>query len=248
MKKKVNIFKIVLAVFLCIACVSTLGLLLKPNSQTKQPANENISSVNFSNLTYVAFGDSITYGADYSNGYAQMANPYPKLVGQHLGLKSVVNKAVSGATLVETPDLSHILAKITSYSGSADIISVMGGVNDYARLNPLGKITDTTISTIYGSLNYIADYLTTKYPNSFIFFMTPYKMARYYEPGYQLYDVANAVKEVGNKYNIPVLDMYNYGNYELEYTDSDSDGIHPNQDFVITYTAPQIVNFIRDNI
>ena len=53
---------------------------------------------NFSKLTYVAFGDSITYGADRYNGNTgRMDYPYPSLVCESLGLLSMTNNAVNGA-------------------------------------------------------------------------------------------------------------------------------------------------------
>ena len=117
-------------------------------------------------------------------------------------------------------------------------------------------MTDTTV---YGSLNLIAEYLTNNCSDTFYFFITPYnaklKQGQYngntgYDDnklGYSLEDVATAYKEVGAKYNIPVLDLFKYGNYEVEMYDSDSDGVHPNQDFILEYTAPQIAEFIRQN-
>ena len=53
--------------------------------------------VDFSELTFVAFGDSITYGADLKIG-GRVEKPYPTVVSELLGLKSYENKGVSGAT------------------------------------------------------------------------------------------------------------------------------------------------------
>ena len=209
----------------------------------------------FEGLTYVAFGDSITYGADYTRNYSQMDFPYPTLVAESLELSSVSNKAISGATLC-TNDMNLVCMtnNILAYTEQADIISVMLGVNDYNRSLPLGDIDDKTKDTVYGSLNLIAEHLTTTQEDAFIFFMTPYKCkvgSRTYkdknDAGYVLEDVANAVKEVANKYNIPVLDMFNEGQYELEMYNYGSDGIHPSQEFIREYTAPQIAEFIRQN-
>ena len=85
--------------------------------------------------------------------------------------------------------------------------------------------------------------------------MTPYKEYPYHSNtcdtpnrnGYTLEDYANAINVVCAKYNIPVLDMYNLGNFELEMYDTNSDGIHPSQEFFEKYTAPQIAKFIKEN-
>ncbi len=211
--------------------------------------------IDFSKMSYVAFGDSITFGADYTLNYSQMAEPYPELVSQALGLSSYTNKAVSGATFC-TNTLNRVCMtdRVLAHTEKANIISVMLGVNDYSASLPLGKMGDTTSATVYGSLYLIAEHLTTTQEDAFIFFMTPYKCkigTKTYKDknnaGYVLEDVANAIKEVGAKYNIPVLDLFNEGQYELEMYNYGSDGIHPSQEFIKEYTAPQIEAFIRQN-
>ena len=206
-------------------------------------------------LTYTAFGDSITFGADYFNNYSQMETPYPQEVGNILKLSSTNNKGVSGATLTSNnlglPCMTDI---ITSFTEKSDIISVLGGVNDYNRDLPLGTINDRDTSTIYGSLHVGMNYLTTNYKESFIFYMTPYKenySGRQYSTinsqGYSLEDVATAIKNVAKVYNIPVLDLFNEGEFESVMNNPNCDGIHPNQDFILDYTAPQIATFIKYN-
>lgn len=226
------------------------------DSKNDSSDDEETSTIDFSGKTYIAFGDSITYGADYTRAYAPMDNPYPTLVASTLKMKSYKNAGVSGATLcTNTLDLSCISDIVTNTSTTYDIISLLGGVNDYNRNLPLGSFGDSENDTIYGSLDVIASYLTKNYSDSFIFFMTPYK-CDWHEfglwsndntQGYNLEDVANAVKQIANKYSIPVLDLFNEGQFELEMNDSGSDGLHPSQEFVTNYTAPQIARFIKDN-
>lgn len=258
MKKFLSIIGIVLVVVLC----SSLFLMLKNNdapiSNDKSNSSSNSSTektIDFSNKTYLAFGDSITWGADYSRAYARMDNPYPELVANELELKSHVNLAVSGATLcVNTLDLVCMTDRIVSYTQSADIVSVLMGVNDFNRSLPLGTIEDCSNTTVYGALNLIAKHFQVYYTNSFVFFMTPYKVAfggkdsfTENSQGYNLLDVANAIKEVAKNYGYPVLDLFSVGKYELEMYNADNDGIHPSQEFIRNYTAPQIAEFIRKN-
>ena len=204
----------------------------------------------FAKVSYTAFGDSITYGIDGVD-WGKMANPYPTLVSNALGLKSLDNQGVSGATYcVNNLNRTNMTARILSYSKEADIISLMLGVNDCYVGLPLGDETSKDNTTIYGSLYLIANYLTTNYSDSFIFFMTPFKMRGYEKnnsQNYKLEDVANAIKYVANKYNIPVLDLFENGNYEVEMYLPVSDGIHPSQGFFIEYTGPQITEFIKEN-
>ena len=222
------------------------------NGSTNSP--EIVDDSSFEGLTYLAYGDSITFGLTPISG-ATMLDPYPQLVSGMLGFNSVYNEGYCGGTLAGN-NIGYVCVsdRIISDSKDADIISVMLGVNDYANSLPLGSIDDKTNDTVYGGLNLIADFLTSSYENAFIFFMTPYK----FKPstglcthknmaGYTLEDVANAVKQVAADYNIPVLDMYNKGHFEIEMYNSNSDGVHPSQEFIREYTAPQIAEFIRQN-
>lgn len=240
-----------------------IGLFVIACFKGNNNANDNIIEeeetetveIDFSNKTYLAFGDSITWGADYSRNYSRMDYPYPALVTSELELKSHTNLSVSGATLCANDlNLVCMTNRIVSYTDNADIVSVLMGVNDFNRSLPLGDIDDCDNTTIYGALNMIAKHFATYYVDSFVFFMTPYKVAfggkdSYTDnsQGYNLLDVANAVKTVAENYGYPVLDLFNLGQYELEMYNEDNDGIHPSQEFIREYTAPQIAQFIREN-
>ena len=216
-------------------------------------AEESTREIDFSGLTYVAFGDSITYGADWSknsaNDGSQMEDPYPKLVSEALGLVSHQNYGVGSSTFCSSdrPNLTCATDIILSYDGDADIISVMLGVNDWGYSLPLGTINDSDSSTVYGSLNLIAKHLTANHSDAFVFFITPYKTAISINTDYPLSDIIKAIKEVAGNYNIPVLDMFTEGQFELEMYSEYSDGIHPSQEFVREYTAPMIAEFIKQN-
>ena len=225
----------------------------KTDGYTETNTESPSIDVDISDLNYAAFGDSITFGADWSknsaNDGSQMSNPYPQLVGDNLGLASVQNFGVGSSTYCSNdyPNLTCSTDIILAYMGDADIISVMLGVNDWGYSLPLGSISDSDTSTVYGSLNLIATHLTTNHKDAFVFFMTPYKTALTIDTAYPLSDLANAVKEVAAMYDIPVLDMYSVGRFELEMYDANSDGVHPSQEFFEEYTAPQIAEFIRQN-
>ena len=203
-------------------------------------------------MTYVAFGDSITYGIDGNfrsseTGY-KMSSPYPSLVSEALNIDSVSNKGISGASLCLKSGRTNMTDIILNFNGQADIISVMLGVNDFWDALPLGN-SDSPMqnNTVYGSLNLIAKCLASKYPDAFIFFMTPFECKKETNGTYSLADVANAVKEVAAKYNIFVLDMYTYGGYSAEMLTPPNDGIHPSQQHHINYTEPLISEFIVKN-
>jgi lysophospholipase L1-like esterase len=204
----------------------------------------------FAQLSYVALGDSITYGYEPFTGRL-MENPYPSLVAETLGLKSVLNYGIPGDTVGYHPNWKVMANRYVEMDDEANIVSVLAGINDYRYATiPLGDIDDDTIYTIYGAYNVLAKGLIEKYPDSFIFFMTPYKWADdkgECAQGYSLEDMSNCIKEVCKKYNIPVLDLYTYGELENEFGTSGSDGLHPTQKFLIEKTAPQISEFIESN-
>lgn len=239
-------------ILICLFMFTFLGcVFILFDTPTKSDKNEQIKeSVNFSELSYVAFGDSITYGVDGING-GKMENPYPVLVANELNLKKVTNNAASGAVFcTNTINRVNMTQRILNFNDKADIISLMLGINDKTLDLPLGTTASRDNSTIYGSLHLICDYLTKNYSDSFIFIMTPFKYGGYTtvnNQGYYLEDVSNAIKWVCSKYEIPVLDMYELGNYEVEMYLAESDGVHPSQEFFKKYTAPQIVEFIKKN-
>lgn len=203
----------------------------------------------FAELTYVTFGDSITYGVDGVD-WGLMEDPYPELVSRALGFKTFNNLAVSGATYCENNLNRHNMTKrILSFAGEADIISLMLGVNDCYVGLPLGTPESRDNTTIYGSLFLISEYLTKNYEDAFIFYMTPFPAKNGYSnnsAGYKLEDVADAIKYVAAHYDIPVLDMYLYSEYE-DVEMHLGDGLHPSQSFMRDYAAPKIAEFIKEH-
>ena len=203
---------------------------------------------NFKQYTYVAFGDSITYGIDghYRVGDPayRMPKPYPTLVEEILGLRSVRNLAVSGASFCPCDGRTNMTSNILGFGGEADIISLMLGVNDFSSALPLGEPTDRDNTTVYGCLYLISEHFTTLYPDAFIFYMTPFQYVRTHNGVYSLEDVATAIKTVAAAYDIPVLDMYTCGGFEKEMYVSPSDGLHPSQQHHMYYTAPLICEFL----
>ena len=206
----------------------------------------------FSALTYVALGDSITYGLDEMRESGRVDFPYPTIVKDLLGIGTVHNYGISGSTLTTIDNGTHspMAVRYKEMTDNADIVSVMGGVNDYLKA-PLGTPDSTDTGTVYGALNVLCAGLKAKYPEAYIFFMTPYKFSMdpgaNPEYGHTMLDIANAIKEVCAKHGFDVLDMHTYGMFELEMYTKGSDGLHPTQEFFDTYTAPMIARFIKEN-
>ncbi len=268
MKNKFIVFVVsFLLVFAIVSCVNGLGnssslslggsSLPSDNSSISSSTSSgslNTDEVAFSALTYCAYGDSIVYGYPPYGISGRLTTPYPLAVKNRLGLLSSTNKGITGGTFVpySEPDWVHgcITEAVLNCYTKYDIISVMASSNDFAYNAPLGVLTDTTNATVCGALNIVASTLKERFPDSFIFFMTPYKKGGFDSPnraGYILEELANCVKEIAALYDIPVLDMFNEGNFESTFSSEGGDGLHPDQAFIDEYTAPQIAEFIREN-
>ena len=251
-------YKIVF-ISLCVATVLIValvtGLVLKfilPQNNAK-----NID-IDFSELTYVAIGDSITAGTDPTKELNEpMDYPYPELVKEQLGLKKCINYGANGTYLTNFKgDGSAISVRYKQMVDNADIVSVLGGINDFFEGDgkqtsiELGNIDETDIDTIYGALNVLAKGLKEKYPHSFIFFMTPMEVTQSHYPptvSYALPTLVQAIKDVAQKYALPVLDLYSEYPNQYQMVQYFSDGIHPTQNFVSEYLAPLIADFIKEN-
>ena len=245
--KTLSIFSIVAFVLFLISLIGVSALFVYNKNENSNLSNSEITeSVDYSSFRYVALGDSITFGCSNAHPTQYDNGGYPQLVKEILNLKFAQNCGVPGN------QIDAMLSRLDEMYANAEIISVMGGVNDCNSNVILGSIEDTKISTFYGRVKLLANALLKKYPNSFIFFMTPFQSGRNNimngnAIGYKLEDYANAIKEVCKLYDIPVLDMYNLGQFELEMNNPNSDGVHPSEQFFENYTAPQIAQFIKDN-
>ena len=209
-----------------------------------------------SELRYVAFGDSITYGVDHQLQYKKMPHPYPELVAEKLGFAEVKNLGVSGATLVAGREGRVCMTeRILAYREPADVISILLGVNDYADSSPIGAPDDKGLLSVYGALDAALSYLTATYPDAYIFIMTPYeaRISGVYhtvpnKDGYVLSELRDAIVTVADRYSVPVLDLFSVGGFAEEIEMPFSDGIHPTPDFVARRTAPDVAAFLRDEL
>lgn len=207
----------------------------------------------------VSIGDSITYGANGTPGVnvnTQMDKPYPTLVAEALGY-NVENLAVIGSTLrtdVSRPNGTirpTMHDQIAAIEGTPDIISIMGGVNDASTL-VLGSddASNMDTTTLYGSLRVICTTLKSKYPDAFIFFITPLRTISHQDPTDEedvLKIISNAMKKICAEYDIPVYDAF--VEIEIDYTNpnTSSDGTHLAPEVMENVVAPKIIEFLQNN-
>ncbi len=204
----------------------------------------------------VCLGDSITYGQDGTPGKeGQMKKPYPALIKDTLGY-DVENIAVPGATVctgVRRKDNSirpTIHDQLDKIEGTPDVISVMGGVNDCGWVE-LGSTAsgNRDATTLYGGIRVLCSELKLNYPDTFIFFITPLKTRNWEagsSKGYDLSDVAEAIKTVCAEYDIPVYDAFNECIIDFTDENTSSDGTHIAADVIKNEVAPKIIQFIKD--
>ena len=257
MKKRCLIRDNLFVIILIFSLLSSFFVVLSRNriniEEQKVETDESIETIDFSGINYVAFGDSITEGG----GLESFSHSYPNVTAKLLGC-NILNKGISGSTLAfDNSSSRHCIADdVVTFSktGSrAHIISVSGGSNDKSNSLPLGTVNDKTTETIYGSLNIIADTLEKRFPDAFIFFITPIKHPNcesLNENGYNLLNICEAIKNVAAKHSFPVLDLYNTSQFETAsngMNHPDCDGWHPLKEFVADYMAPQVADFIIGN-
>ena len=188
-------------------------------------------------------GDSITEG----HGASSPDNVWWKVLEKNTGLIAR-GYGVGGTRIARQKSASEkerwdhdFNERMLEMDKDADIIGVFGGTNDYGHGDaPVGGIDDSTVYTFYGALNNMFDYLISTYPKAFIFFMTPLHRTNetrntgdgYKKPSRTLKGYVDAIKEVAEKYSVPVLDLYSvsgiYPENEKSRNAWTADGLHPN--------------------
>lgn len=161
----------------------------------------------FKNKVANFLGDSQTEVNSHKNKI------YCDWVKEILGLSKVNNYGISGTTIAKknASDNTAMCVRYANMDNNADLICVMGGVNDRWFNCQMGSFGDTDPITFYGAMETICDGLLTKYPGKTIIFITPTEQNHAgcnsaNTTGYTPTDFANAMKRVCAKYSIPVFD------------------------------------------
>ena len=258
MKKIILIFSIILCVVLCGGVVAKLFV----KTETPPETPEIVENVDYSKLVYTALGDSITWGQDGITN-TRMTTPYCDVVGQTLGLKKVYNLGIGNSAVSKMStcdchdnfDTAHtpMCERYTNISIYSDIISIFGGVNDRGLSVPLGDINSYDKSTFYGAYNTLIKGVKTNYSSAWVFLITPTSSRKTQADdwtnniGLTRYDYVNAVLQLGEKWNLPVLELHDNKDINNELLDYTTDGVHPSQNTHTNIIAPIISQFIKDN-
>lgn len=213
-------------------------------------------------------GDSITEGV----GARTPDKAYPVILSKLTGA-NVNNYGLSCSRITDIASgLSNpasFIDRMYAMDKTADLVIVFGGTNDFWFGDcPIGKRTDTSVSTFYGALNTMIPYLKNAHPGADIVFVVPYQQSKdadethtYKRSTYGNFGTGTlnqyriAMLDRCEYYGIPVLDLYadfdlntvdnrealeKYGNYLC-------DGCHLN-DAGYNLLARKIYQFIMQDL
>lgn len=160
-----------------------------------------VTGSDLAGLTWAVLGDSTTAGS----GNTQT---YHSIIAEALGL-TAINYGVNGSWVSYTAamDGQEMCTRFETMTDDADIITVMGGINDTNNGAALGQMGDTEKATFYGALDILCQGLHRKYPGKRIGYITPMN----YGDDAKAEPYLEAIRKVCGKYAIPVLDMYHDG-------------------------------------
>ena len=177
---------------------------------------------NWYDKVWASEGDSITYNGSYQSGVkAAIQLQY-------------INYGISGTTLADNLNSNAMVNRFLEINSAVDIITFMGGTNDYAQSVPLGDNTTRDKTTFKGALRTIIEGITASYPNARLAFFTPIQRGDLAERanslGLTVKDYADAMIFICREYGIPVLDLFGQsGINKYNISIFTSDKIHPNQ-------------------
>lgn len=174
-------------------------------------------------ITWVALGDSITYLNDHQNETGnRITKGYMTRVVEKMPELSFVNKGFNGWTA------TRIAADIDKLGlQPADLYTIFLGTNDWWGSKPLGTMDDynnnTGPNSIHGAFRIIINKMRSLNNKASIVLITPMQRVDFVyinnyknnawgsyrdKNGLQLEAVANAISAIGEKENIPVVDLY----------------------------------------
>jgi hypothetical protein len=207
----------------------------------------NLNVTNFSVLKWNALGDSITNFGEYQT-----------YVNNRLNLNVMRNYGVPGTNMADTTG-SDSQAFVNRYSGmdnDAQVITVLGGTNDWGNSVLLGADGTYDKSTVKGAVRTIIEGLLTKYPSAYIVWMImPYRIDASAwggaHPGQNnngdtLANFADAIITICKQYGIPYIDLLRESGWNsLNYASWLRDGVHPSNPAGMQRIASLLVNQFR---
>ena len=178
-------------------------------------------------LKLATFGDSIT-----------QQNKWQPFLTVKFGL-ALTNLGVSGSTVSDTDnDSMNNSLRVNTIPLDTDVLTILGGTNDWAQSKALGTVDSLDILTFYGAFNVMMDKIYTRVPSARVFIMTttfgtfngvgwPDEFTNLV--GLTANDYADACRVMAKRWNTPIADT----NAECGWNDVNKSGyladqIHPN--------------------
>ena len=173
-------------------------------------------------------------------------------------MKSFINNGDSGTSFAvptmesawdfEEPDRNYtrafsLRAKTADLSG--DVVFIFGGTNDYGKGVALGDKNSTDPTTFFGAVRDTVETVLARNPSAKIILATPLQRELILDlegmeknkAGHTLEEYVNAIKSIGEKYNLLVLDLYHNGPVSIDNLDEKTgvlkytyDGLHLNNE------------------
>ena len=195
--------------------------------------------MDLSNLKIHFLGDSITEGfyADTKDTsyVGRFQSQYPGATIRNYG---VGGSCISDKCVWNSEDMRTRAKRMES---DADLIVVFGGTNDFHCMTPLGLPEERNEGTFYGAYNLLLDDLQARYSDCTIVLCTPLprfdetwpeREGRIRVAPLQIY--ADIVKDVGQRHNLPVIDLFALDDFREpipgEKSPLTKDGLHPLDD------------------
>lgn len=188
------------------------------------------------NKRIVFLGDSITESCGASEKTKGFTYRFKDKTGALVTELGIGGTRIAYKTIPSTDNLlfdKFYETRISEIPQDSEVIVVFGGTNDYGHGDaPLGKMGDDTIFTFYGAVYQLIKKIRYAFPNAKLIFATPIHREFEHDRGLNLIDFVNAIKEVCDKENVPVIDLYNL--FEVNPENEEDrikyapDGLHPN--------------------
>lgn len=174
----------------------------------------------FEECTVNCLGDSTTWG---DNGLETGGNQisWTTQIRDFIPFRAVRNYGQNGSRIAVTPDRDDgFVQRYERMADDADIVLVMGGVNDFQHDVPMGPADSADPRCFTGALRTLVPGLLRKYPDRRLVFLTPMKNdfvhpTKHYPntftrngQGLVQADYAAVIRRVCDFYGVPVLDMF----------------------------------------
>ncbi len=213
--------------FICTMCFILYTSTINVDSDSEEYTYLN----KWEQKSWLTLGDSIT-----------KANGYQPIVKQKLGFLKVDNRGINGQTMAyqNTNKSTFSIGKDINYK-EYDLVTIFIGTNDFRYNKKLGTISEDNNkydeTTFIGSYQMLIETILKSNPTIDLVLITPLQRSKdgydinfTNEAGYKLIHYVNAIKDLGNKYNLPVLDLYSSSGFTNKtmsvYT---RDNLHPNE-------------------